>query len=214
MFVMSNCSVHDDPVNSVLKYAPGLMVVALLVPTFQLYGENVTLPVPLTSALFTDDDGTVAVAVPDFVPSCTLVAVMVTVCALAVVAGAVHTPPVVIEPAEADHVTDCDGLLVPATVAVNVCVPPPATVTLDGDTVTPVTVDVLDAVYVMLDGFVRLPLFVTATEYDPADAAVAVNVAVGEALLIWTLAGVNVRPVTGVGVTVMVPVIAPFAPTV
>jgi hypothetical protein len=40
-----------------------------------------------------------------------------------------------------DHVTVCAGLLVPVTVAEKILDPPCATITVDGFTVTPVTVD-------------------------------------------------------------------------
>jgi hypothetical protein len=53
--------------------------------------------VPVWTELFT-----VTLAVPLFVLSCWLVAVIVTVCAEA---GAVKRPPCVIDPALADHVT-------------------------------------------------------------------------------------------------------------
>lgn len=84
--------------------------------------------------------GTVTVAVPVFVVSTVLRAVIVIVCAEAMEAGAVNTPPVVIEPALAVQVTVCAGELVPVTVAVKVCVAPPATLGAEGDTVTLVTV--------------------------------------------------------------------------
>ena len=48
-----------------------------------------------------------------------------------------NTPPELIPPALAVHVTACDGLFVPATVAVNVVEP----VAVPGETVTPVTVE-------------------------------------------------------------------------
>ena len=69
------------------------------------------------------------------------------------------------------------------------------------------------AVYVMLLGFVRLPLLVTLIVLAPLVAGVYVNVAVGVPLLMLTVGGVNVPPLAAsLGVTTTVPVIAPFAP--
>ena len=61
----------------------------------------------------------VTVAEPLFVVSIVLVAVTVIVCALVAVAGAVNNPALLIEPAEAVHVTVCAGLFVPLTTALN-----------------------------------------------------------------------------------------------
>ena len=78
-------------------------------------GKKRIVPVPLgmTTA------GTVTVAVPLFVLSTPLVAVIVMVCALAADAGAVNNPALVIALAEAVHVTVCAGLPVPVTAAAN-----------------------------------------------------------------------------------------------
>lgn len=74
---------------------------------------------------------TVTVADAFLLESLALAAVTVT---LPLVPGAVNIPEEEIEPALADHVTA--ELLIPLTVAVNCCVPPGATVALEGLTVT------------------------------------------------------------------------------
>jgi hypothetical protein len=51
---------------------------------------------------------------------------------------------------EPDHVTDCDGPFVPATVAVSDCVLPPGTLAGDGEIVTPVIVGAAAALVVKL----------------------------------------------------------------
>ena len=79
----------------------------------------------------------VAVAVPNFVGSAWLVAVMVTVAGLGTLAGAVKRPPVVIEPALAVQFTAV--FVVPVTVALNDCVPLVSRLTLEGDTLTAIT---------------------------------------------------------------------------
>ena len=79
----------------------------------------------------------VTVAIPDFVPSCALVAVTVMVCVAGVAAGAVNRPPLVMLPDVAVHVTDWLGPFAPMTVAANCWLP----VVLDGETLTLVTVD-------------------------------------------------------------------------
>jgi hypothetical protein len=94
----------------------------------------------VTAVIVGAADLTITVAVPDLVGSATLVAVTVTVCAALVAAGAVRTPPLVIEPAVVDQVTACDGELVPVTVAAKVCEAAPARVTDAGVTLTLVTV--------------------------------------------------------------------------
>jgi hypothetical protein len=81
---------------------------------------------------------TVTLDVSDLLPSATLVAVTVSVPAFA---GAVYTPPAVIVPSNARHVTAL-SVVVPATVAANVSLPLTATVTAPGVTVTDVTVGV------------------------------------------------------------------------
>jgi len=90
-----------------------------------------------------DNDGTVTVAVADFVVSIVEAALTVSVAAVSfadtvkvpLVAMLVpDTPPVTV------HVTVCAGLLVPVTVAVNACVAPLSTVAVGGFTVTLVTV--------------------------------------------------------------------------
>lgn len=73
----------------------------------------------------------------------------------------------------------------------------------------------LVAVYVIGLGFDNPPLLVTLIVLAPDDAAVYVNVVVGEPLLIFTVVGVKVPPLPlSLGVTVTVPVIVPSAPTV
>lgn len=96
----------------------------------------------------------VTVAVPALVLSCTLRAVMVMFCTELVAAGAVNTPVELIPPALAVHVTACDGLFVPATIAANVVEP----VAVFGETVTPVTVEVEAAASVT----VAVPVFVVS----------------------------------------------------
>lgn len=103
--------------------------------------------------------GTVTVAEPDFDPSATLVAVTVNVCAELVAAGAVNRPLLDTEPPFADQLTDCDGEFVPLTVAENWRVALPFTVAVDGETLTPVTVDPVDAAIVT----VAVPDFVEST---------------------------------------------------
>ena len=71
------------------------------------------------------------------------------------------------------------------------------------------------AVYEIGDGLLSPPLFVTLIECVAALAAVYVKVAVGVPLLMFTAAGVKVPPAPlSLGVTVTVPVMLPFAPTV
>lgn len=79
----------------------------------------------------------VTVAVPLFVRSCVLVAVIVIVCTKLVCAGAVNNPLASMLPAEAVHVTTWLGLFMPTTVAVNCCEP----VAVPGVTDTIVTVE-------------------------------------------------------------------------
>jgi hypothetical protein len=67
----------------------------------------------------------------------------------------------------------------------------------------------------MLDGSVSEPLLVTLSVFVPVDAGVYVNVPVGEPLEMLTVVGVKVPPPPpSAGVTITVPVITPFAPTV
>src|SRR5215467_897647 len=111
------------------------------------------LPVPLTVAVnccwplavrVTDtgvtDTATVGVsatvALADLVGSATLVAVMVTVCAEEIVAGAVYNPPVVRVPTDGFILQVTAVLLVPLTVAVNCCWPLAVRVTDTGVTDT------------------------------------------------------------------------------
>jgi hypothetical protein len=80
----------------------------------------------------------VTVAVADLVVSAALVALMVTDCCAATLAGAVYSPLLLTVPAPVVglivHVTAV--LPVPVTVAVNCCVPPPYTVAVVGAIVT------------------------------------------------------------------------------
>lgn len=106
--------------------------------------ENVADPVAVPGETTTEVTVGVAVAarvtvaVPVFVVSNVLRAVIVIVWTEDVLAGAVNTPELLIDPAEAVHVTPCDGELVPATTAEKVVDP----VAVEGDTVTLVTVGV------------------------------------------------------------------------
>ena len=76
-----------------------------------------------------------------------------TVCGAPVAAGAVNTPPAVIEPSVVVHVTVDAGLNVPATTAVKVVL----AVAVDGETVTLVTVEVPAAIVTVAE-----PDFVTS----------------------------------------------------
>jgi hypothetical protein len=78
----------------------------------------------------------VTVAVPDRLPSCTLVALTVTVLCDAIDAGAVYSPELLTLPTDGliDHVTAV--LLASVTVAENCCVPEMFSMTLPGDTLT------------------------------------------------------------------------------
>jgi len=89
---------------------------------------------------------TVTVAVPDLLASAVEVALTVSDARVSV-AATVSKPlvllivvPEFLPVSTIDHVTVCAGLLVPATVALNCCVPPLATLGVAGLTVTPVTV--------------------------------------------------------------------------
>jgi len=90
---------------------------------------------------------TVTVAVPDLEVSAVEVALTVSVARVSA-AATVSKPLVLIEVPEflpastIDHVTVCDGPLVPCTDAVNACVAPLSTLAVGGLTVTPVTVGV------------------------------------------------------------------------
>jgi hypothetical protein len=89
----------------------------------------------------------VTVAVPDLVVSAVEVALTVSderVSAAAMVSRplALTVVPEFLPVSTIDHVTVVAGLLVPATVAANACVPPLATLAVAGFTVTPVTVGV------------------------------------------------------------------------
>jgi hypothetical protein len=77
----------------------------------------------------------VTVAVPVLVVSVLLVAVIVAVPAASTTAGAVYTPPEVIAPVEAVHVTPALAVSF-ATVAVNVWLAPPINVAVSGLTAT------------------------------------------------------------------------------
>ncbi len=103
------------------------------------------------------------VAVPDFVVSASLVAVIVAVPALE---GAVKTPPALIEPSDAFQVT---ALLVtvPATVAVKSTVAPVVTDFELGETVTEVTTGA-ETVTVAVPDLAVLAALVAVTVYVPA----------------------------------------------
>ena len=120
---------------------------------------------------------TVTVAVADFVGSCWLVAVTVTVCA---VVGDVKTPDWVIVPALVAHVTACDGAFVPVTTAENGEIAPPVTDAVAGETVTDDTVDVVVVVVVPAVGLPEMPTIDTGCvpETDRVPAAF-VSVIVG-----------------------------------
>jgi hypothetical protein len=106
------------------------------------------------------------VAVPDFVTSATLVAVMVTVAAAA---GAVSMPSAVIVPDEVFHVTALFAAF-PCTLAVNCNVPPVPTEADAGDTVTDV----------MPEGETGAALTVTVADADLVESATLVAVTVAD----------------------------------
>ena len=89
---------------------------------------------------------TVTAAFADTVGSAWLVAVTVA-CVVTFTLGAVYSPLLLTEPTEAAQLTAV--FAVPVTVAVNCCVPPDATVTVAGATLTPIPL-----------------LALTGTEYD------------------------------------------------
>lgn len=80
--------------------------------------------------------GTMKVTVPTLLGSNVLAAEMVTLWSDMVRAGAVHSPPLVIEPAFVLQVTPCGGLYSPLTVADNCTAVPPCATRDDGDTLT------------------------------------------------------------------------------
>ena len=103
-----------------------------------LAGEQLTV----TTVMVELGAATVTVAVPDFVGSATLAAVIVE----APTALAVKTPAEVIDPPFAVHVTDCDGEFEPVTMAVQVEAAPTLIAVGAQDTVTLETVADAEAI--------------------------------------------------------------------
>lgn len=90
--------------------------------------------------------------------SCVLVTVTVPVCDTpGIAAGAVTIPALLIDPSVVDTVAACEGLFVPSTTQSKSTAPPPATVTDEGVTVTPVTIDVGGAVAACAAPYDELP---------------------------------------------------------
>src|SRR5579863_8351006 len=111
----------------------------------------------------------VTVAVADLVVSATLVAVMVTVCVVGMVPGAVYKPLLDRVPADGLMLQVTAVLLVPVTVAVNCCWPFAVRVAVDGltDTATGLRVTVAVADLVVSATLVAVMVTVCAEEIVP-----------------------------------------------
>jgi hypothetical protein len=142
-------------------------------------------------------------AVPDFVESAWLVAVIVTTWLEGIAAGAVNMPPAVIVPAVADQFTAVFEVLV--TVAVNCCVPDRATFAVGGvtDTLIGCGGAVVTLMFTAPLDRAPLPGFVTTTPKVPAAEKVPVMVMEVELLNFGT---------HGVPPTVTVEMFSKFAP--